>query len=207
LPKRYIVAITGASGAIIGLRLIEFLLRLGADVAATVSEGGYLNIRLEVLGLTHEEAKRGGALDLRRVFDFLKSTVDTSRLEEYGQSDWFAPGASGTGSFEAVVVAPCSMKTLSAVAAGYGDTLITRSVDVALKEGRRAILVPRETPLGLIHIENMLRAKRAGCDILPPVLEFYTHPQTIDDLVNFTVGRILNLLNIKHNLFTQWGGL
>ena len=175
----------------------------GVDVAAVVTNGGWVNIALEVLGVPADKEHLG--LDLHSVFKALSIEVDAARLKEYGLYDWFSPGASGTGLFEAVIVAPCSMKTLSAVANGYSDTILTRSVDVALKEGRRAILVPRETPLSLIHLENMVKAKRAGADILPPVLEFYNRPAGLDDLVNFTVGKILNLLNIRHDLFSPWG--
>ena len=210
---RYIVAITGASGAVIGLRLIEFLLNYGADVAAIVSNAAWTTIRLEVLGLSTEpdiinpeyDDERFPIGNIPGLFKALSIEVDTARLKEYGQYDWQAPIASGSSFFDALIVAPCSMKTLSAIANGYSDTLLTRSVDVSLKEGRRTILVPRETPLSLIHLENMVKAKRAGADILPPVLEFYTRPAGIKDLVNFTVGKILNLLNIKHNLFTPWG--
>ena len=98
------------------------------------------------------------------------------------------------------------MKTLSAVASGYADSLITRAADVALKERRRLVLVPRETPLARSHIENMLRARDAGADIVPPVPGFYARPRTIDDVVDFTVGKVLNLLEIRHDLFPEWGG-
>ena len=97
------------------------------------------------------------------------------------------------------------MKTLAGIAAGYADTLITRAADVALKENRKCILVPRETPLGLIHIENLLKVKQAGADVIVPVPSFYTFPETLDDIVNFVVGKTLNLLGIEHKLFTGWG--
>ena len=187
------------------MRLIEFLLNYGADVAAIVTREGRGTIGFEILNLSGYSESDYTKFDLRDIFKALRVEVDTARLREYDSHDWFSPGASGTGSFEAVIVAPCSMKTLSAVANGYSDSLVTRSVDVALKERRRAILVPRETPLSLIHLENMVKAKRAGVDILPPVLEFYTRPAGIDDLVNFTVGKILNLLDIKHGLIAPWG--
>ena len=113
--------------------------------------------------------------------------------------------ASGTADFEAVVVVPCSMKTMAAIANGYADTLINRACDVALKEKRRCIIVPRETPLNLIHLKNMYQAAKAGVEVLPPVPGFYTRPKTVDDVVNFVVGKMLNLLGKPHSLFQSWG--
>jgi len=126
-------------------------------------------------------------------------------LTEFQNNDISSPVASGSSPFEAVVVVPTSMKTLSSIACGYTDTLIARTCDVALKEKRRCIIVPRETPLNVIHMENMLRAAKAGAVIMPPVPGFYTRPRTIDDIIDFIVGKILNLLDRKHTLFKSWG--
>lgn len=195
----HVIGITGASGPIIGIRLIEELLRAGREVAAIVSASGW-----KIIG--HEMA--GGKESFGSVAEILRrrgSGITSEKLREYSDDDFFSPVASGTSRFESVVVAPCSMKTLGAVAGGYADTLIRRAVDVALKEKRRCVLVPRETPLSVIHLENMLKAARAGADILPPVPGFYTFPRSVDDVVDFVVGKILSLLDIEHALFRRWG--
>lgn len=191
----YIVGITGASGPIIGVRLIEELLKSEREVAAVVSDSAKKIIKIEI----------GESSSIRGLIHQRNGSANLARLVEYGNDDICAPPASGSFDFTAVVVAPCSMKSLASIACGYADTLIGRAADVALKEGRRCVLVPRESPLSLIHIENMLRAKRAGADIVPPVPGFYAHPQTIGDVVDFTVGKILSLLGIEHALFKKWG--
>lgn len=138
---------------------------------------------------------------VHEMFDALGKEVNAERLREYSPKDYFTPLASGTAKFKALIIVPCSMKTLAAVAHGYSDSLITRGADVALKEERRLILVPRETPMSLVHIENLASVKRAGAEIVMPVPGFYTHPKTIDDVIDFIVGKILNLLNVDHDLF------
>ena len=130
---------------------------------------------------------------------------DISGFREFADDDFRASVASGSSKFEAMVIAPCSMKTLSAVANGYANTLITRASDVALKERRKCILIPRETPLSLVHIENLRKVSMAGAIIVPPVPGFYTRPKTIDDVVDFVVGKVLNLLDREHKLFQGWG--
>jgi 4-hydroxy-3-polyprenylbenzoate decarboxylase len=126
-------------------------------------------------------------------------------LNEYKNNDFFSPVASGSSQFEAVVVIPCSMKTLSAIVHGYADSLMNRACDVALKEKRRCIVVPRETPLSVIHTENLHKAALAGIEIVPPVPGFYTRPESLEDVIDFVVGKILNLLGKKHRLFESWG--
>jgi 4-hydroxy-3-polyprenylbenzoate decarboxylase len=194
-----IVAISGASGPIMGIRLIEELLNSGEKVAAIVSRPAGQVIEYEILrgkvpfsSLKELLVKRG-----------LASNLDL--LSEFKNDDFFAPVASGSTRFEAVVVIPCSMKTLSAIVHGYADTLITRTCDVALKEKRRCIIVPRETPLSVVHTENIHKAALAGVEIVPPVPGFYTRPESVDDVVNFVVGKVLNLLGRKHDLFESWG--
>ncbi len=182
-----------------GVRLIEELLNAEEKVAAIVSQPARQIIEYEILrekisfsSLKELLAKRG-----------LSGNYDL--LSEFKNNDFFAPVASGSTRFEAMVVIPCSMKTLSAIVHGYADSLITRTCDVALKEKRRCIIVPRETPLSVVHTENIHRAALAGIEIVPPVPGFYTRPESVDDVVNFVVGKVLNLLGREHNLFESWG--
>jgi len=194
-----VIAISGASGPIMGVRLIEELINSGEKVAAIVSQPARQIIEYEIFrgktpfsSLKELLVKRGfaGNYDL---------------LREFKNNDFFAPVASGSTRFEAMVVIPCSMKTLSAIVHGYADSLITRTCDVALKEKRRCIIVPRETPLSVIHTENIHKAALAGIEIVPPVPGFYTRPESVDDVVNFVVGKVLNLLGREHDLFESWG--
>jgi len=193
-----VVAISGASGPIMGVRLIEELLNSGEKVAAIVSRPARQIIEYEIL---REKAPFSSLKELL-VKRGLSSNYDL--LSEFKNDDFFAPVASGSTRFEAVVVIPCSMKTLSAIVHGYADTLITRTCDVALKEKRRCIIVPRETPLSVIHTENIHKAALAGVEIVPPVPGFYARPESVDDVVNFVVGKVLNLLGREHDLFESW---
>lgn len=194
-----VVGLSGASGPIMGIRLIEELLRLKEKVTAVVSSPARQIIEHEVLGPDKAYTCLADILTQRNRF------ADLNGLTEYDNNDFFSPSASGSAAFEAVVVVPCSMKTLAAIANGFADSLITRTCDVALKEKRRCLIVPRETPLNLIHIKNMYQAAQAGVEILPPVPGFYTQPKTVDDVVDFIVGKILNLLGREHTLFKEWG--
>jgi len=194
-----VVAISGASGPILGIRLIEYLLNSEERVAAIVSQPAGRIIEYEML---YEKTPFSSLKALLEQRDIAKNF---DLLSEYQNNDFFAPIASGSAEFEAVVVIPCSMKTLSAIVHGYADSLMTRTVDVALKEKRRCIIVPRETPLSVIHTENLHKAAMAGIEIVPPVPGFYTRPESLDDVINFIVGKILNLLGRKHGLFESWG--
>ncbi len=194
----YAVAITGASGSILGIRLAEELLEPGHEVSVVVSEDGWKTLHYEIFRNEQKPKTVKEVLSLR-------GFTATERLREYSEHDFFSPLASGSSRFKAVIVAPASMKTVAAVACGYSSNLITRAVDVALKERRRCVLVPRETPLSSIHLDNMLKARNAGADIVIPVPGFYNFPQTVDDVVNFTVGKILNLLDIENSLIKEWG--
>lgn len=194
-----IVAITGASGPILGIRLIEELLESGEKVTGIASKGS--------VGIMEHELSfsPAGESPLTRILESRRKVRSLTGFKEYDERDFSAPCASGSSDFEAIAVAPCSMKSLSAIANGYADNLITRACDVALKEKRKCLIVPRETPLSLIHIENMKKAALAGGTIVPPVPGFYTKPETVDDIIDFITGKILNLLGKKQKLFKGWG--
>lgn len=181
---KILLSITGASGSIYGVRLFEQLNKSSNEIHLIVSEGAKKI-------LEHETNYK--VSDLKKKSNFY-----------YENKDMFAGPASGSFQLDAMVVCPCSMKTLSAVANGYGDTLTTRAASCRLKEEKKLILVIRETPLDLPGIKNMLSAKRAGATILPATPGFYHKPKNIDDLVDFIVGRILDNLGIKNSLFNRW---
>lgn len=137
--------------------------------------------------------------------DYQVKDVEAMVSRVYQENDFTAPIASGSHSFEGMVVAPCSMKTLGSIASGISDTLLTRTADVCLKEGRKLILMTRETPLNQIHLKNMLQAQQAGAVILPACPGFYSKPQTIDELVDIMVGRMLDLMGIENEIYKRWG--
>ena len=194
------LALTGASGMPYGLRLIECLLAAGCRVQLLYSQAAQVVARQEVdLELPSRPAEARAALLARY------PAVDPEKLAVFGREEWFAPVASGSNPPDAMVVCPCSMGTLAAIAQGLADNLIERAADVVLKEGRKLILVPRETPLSAIHLENMLRLARAGAVILPPSPGFYHHPQTVADVVDFVVARVLDQLAVPHALLRRWG--
>lgn len=196
---RITLAFTGASGMPYGLRLLECLLAAKVRVALLVSQAARVVAKQE-LGI----AFPGRAEDVRsQLLDRYRSSPEF--LEVYGRDDWYAPIASGSNPSDAMVICPCSMGTLGAIAAGLADNLIERAADVALKERRKLILVPRETPLSTIHLENMLKLARAGAIVLPPNPGFYLHPESVGALVDFVVARILDQLALPHRLTTRWG--
>ncbi len=194
-----VVGISGASGPIMGIRLIEELLNSNEPVAAIVSQAAGQIIEYEMLN------EKESFTSLKELLLKRGLSGNHNLLSEFENHDFFTPVASGSASFEAMVVMPCSMKTLSAIVHGYADSLITRACDVALKERRRCIIVPRETPLSVVHTENLYKAALAGIEIVPPVPGFYTRPESLDDVINFVVGKVLNLLGKRHDLFESWG--
>ena len=200
MNKTMCLALTGASGMPYGLRLLECLLATGCNVQLLYSQAAQIVARQEMdLELPTRPAEAKAALLTRY------PAVDPEKLAVFGREEWFAPVASGSNPPDAMVVCPCSMGTLAAIAHGLADKLIERAADVVLKEGRKLILVPRETPLSAIHLENMLRLARAGAVILPPSPGFYHHPQTVADLVDFVVARVLDQLAVPHALMRRWG--
>jgi 4-hydroxy-3-polyprenylbenzoate decarboxylase len=199
LSKTIALAFTGASGLPYGLRLLECLLATDQRVWLVYSQAAQLVAKQEcdlVLPAQPRAAQRLLAERCR---------AKDGQLTVFGAQDWNAPLASGSNPPDAFVICPCTMGTLAKVATGLADDLVARGADVALKEGRRLILVPRETPLSAIHLENMLRVVRAGGVILPPSPGFYHRPQDMQGLVDFVVGRILDQLGIEHSLMRRWG--
>jgi 4-hydroxy-3-polyprenylbenzoate decarboxylase len=196
MTQRLTVAICGASGSIYALSLLRELLARPLEAHVIASPAGRQVMSHE---LGYEENL--SAL-LEKTFKAFRHPG--ASLVEHRAETFFAPPASGSFKHDGMVVVPCSMKTLAAIAAGVADNLITRAADVCLKERRPLILVPRETPLSAIHLENMLRAARAGALILPPVPAFYHGPKTVQDLVDFVVARILDHLGISHRLVGEW---
>lgn len=198
-PQTVAVAFTGASGMPYGLRLVECLLQAGCTVWLLYSQVAQIVARQEMgLELPSRPAEVEASLSTR-------FQAAPGRLRVFGREEWFAPLASGSNPADAMVVCPCTMGTLAAIAAGLSQNLIERAADVAIKEGRKLVLVPRETPFSAIHLENMLKLARLGVVILPPSPGFYNHPQTVDDLVDFVVARVLDQLRVPHRLMQRWG--
>ncbi len=182
-----IVAITGSSGVVYGVRLLEVCRTLGIETDLILSEPAEPILELE-LGMKPDGVRKLAS-------------------RSYSPNELAAPPASGSYAVDGMVVAPCSMKTLGAIASGVTGDLISRAADVVLKQDRRLVLVPRETPLDLIHLENMVRLRRAGAVILPAAPAFYHGPEKISDLVDFVVGRILEMFGVEHKLYHRWKGL
>ncbi len=197
MTPTYVVAISGASGVIYGVRLLKALVLLPCRVILMVSQGGFRVLAHE-MGFAPE-------MDLRQFLaDQGVACHRQATIEIFCETDYAVSPASGSFVHSGMAIVPCSMKSLAAIAAGYADNLISRSADVCLKERRPLILVPRETPLSLIHLENMTRACRAGATILPPSPSFYTAPATVEALVDTITARILDHLNTGHGLFPRW---
>lgn len=207
MNKTICLALTGASGMPYGLRLLECLLAAGCTVQLLYSQAAQVVARQEMdFELPSRPAEARAALLARlNLSPGLPVTVNPEKLAVFGREEWFAPVASGSNPPDAMVVCPCSMGTLAAIAQGLADNLIERAADVVLKEGRKLILVPRETPFSTIHLENMLRLARAGAVILPPSPGFYNHPQSVADIVDFVVARVLDQISVPHTLMQRWG--
>lgn len=198
-PLTITLAMTGASGAVYGLRLLECLLKAGNRVYLLVTQPAQIVLAMET------DLKIPGSTDLMQNFFSEHFAASPGQLQVFGKDHWMAPIASGSGVSDAMVVCPCTSATLSAIACGASDNLLERAADVVLKEQRKLILVHREMPLSVIHLENMLKLARMGTVIMPANPGFYHHPETINDLVDFVVARILDHLDIRHRLFSRWG--
>ncbi len=193
------LALSGASGMAYGLRLLECLLAADVRVYLLVSQAAHLVAKQE-LGV----ALPARASDLEKQLSEGLNARD-GQLHVFGREDWNAPVASGSNPADAMVVCPCSMGTLAAISHGLSDNLIERAADVMLKEQRKLILVPRETPFSTLHLENMLKLSRMNAVILPANPGFYHHPQTVEAIIDFIVARILDQLGIQHTLMARWG--
>jgi 4-hydroxy-3-polyprenylbenzoate decarboxylase len=185
--KRLIIAITGATGAVYGVRLLEHLRALKVESHLLISSAGVLNLKAE--------------LDLDR------KAVELLATQVHAVADVGASIASGSFATDGMIVAPCSMKTLAAVAHGLSDNLITRAADVCLKERRRLVLMVRETPFNLAHLRNMTAVTEMGGIIYPPLPGFYHRPKNIEEMVDHTLGRVLQLVGIDQPLSPVWGGI
>ena len=193
------LAITGASGGIYGLRLLECLIAADRPVYLLISEAGRLVLKME-----HDLALPGRPTDLAAALTERLGAAD-GQLQVFGPKAWTAPVASGSGAPRQMVVCPCTTGTLGRIAAGSSEALIERAADVVLKERGQLILVPRETPLSEIHLENMLRLTRMGAVMLPANPGFYHRPSDISGVVDFVVARVLDRLGIDQGLVPPWG--
>lgn len=184
--KRIIVAMTGATGSILGIRILQTLKRLNIETHLVISKWAEATIKYET---------DFHPLDVRNLADYFYAAKDVS-----------APISSGSFPTDGMIVVPCSMKTLAGIRTGYSEDLIARAADVILKERKKLVMVARETPLSDIHLDNMLALTRSGAIIFPPVPAFYTRPQSLDDMVQQSVGRILDQLDIDTADFDRWTG-
>lgn len=201
MSKTITLALTGASGMPYAMRLLESLLSAGHRVYLVYSQAAQF-VAAQEMGINLPA----------KTFEAHRLLVDRTgcapeQLLVFAREDWNAPIASGTGAADAMVVCPCTMGALAAIAMGLSDNLIERAADVMLKEGRKLVLVPRETPFSAIHLENMLKLSRMGAVILAPNPGFYHLPKTVDDMVDFIVAKILDQLGIEHQLVEKWGSV
>jgi 4-hydroxy-3-polyprenylbenzoate decarboxylase len=195
--KRITLALTGASGMAYGIRLLECLLHAGCRVDLLISQAARIVAKQELdLALPGDNAALTG---------YFRGQFPGGELHAHGEKEWFAPAASGSNPADAMVVCPCTMGTLAAIAQGLADNLMERAADVMLKERRPLVLVPRETPFSLIHLRNMTALAEAGATILPANPGFYHRPAEVAGVVDFVVARILDQLAVDHHLMRRWG--
>ena len=192
--KIFTVGITGASGAVYGVRFVNSLLKAGHTVHLVMTESAWQVFYYELKQDTSDRDKC-----LSEIFG------DHENLYYHTQQDFSAPIASGSAKNDGMIILPCSMGTLAKIANGLSGNLLERAADVMLKERRRLIVVPRETPLHSVHLENMKKVSDQGGQIVPAMPGFYHNPETIDDLINFVVGKVLDQIGVDHDLFKRWG--
>ena len=197
--KPYVVGITGASGAVYGIRFVQVLAGLGYEIALVVSDAARLVIQEEI-------GKSLRNLTDKESFGVLFDPEVLTRVSIYSNKDLTAPIASGSYPTQGMIIIPCSAGTLGHIASGAGTNLIHRAAECTIKEGRRLVVVPRETPLSSIQLENLLKLSRSGVRILPASPAFYSGAQNIQDLVDFMVGKALDSLEISHTVYPRWTG-
>jgi len=197
MDKPWVIGITGASGVIYGVRLCQYMLSLGKQVHLLITDAGWRVLRDE---LGWDIAHRQTTLDLQL-------NAHSGQLLYDQMMDIGAGIASGSFLTEGMMIVPCSMGTLSAIARSASDNLLERTADVMLKEGRKLIIVPRETPLHATHLENMLSLVKMGVKMIPAMPAFYHRPRSLDEMINFIVGKVLDNANIEHQLYKRWGEL
>ncbi len=195
----YTVAITGASGSPYALRLLQVLLQQGHNIYLCISGDG-LKILQDESGIL----LKGSETDIQYAFE-RQLDAREGRLRYFDEENMYTPIASGSTHVDAMVVVPCSMKALASIANGFASNLIERAADVTIKERRKLILVPRETPLSAIHLRNMLTLAELGCHIVPAMPGFYHHPKHLQDMVDFVAGRVLDALGVENSLAPRWG--
>lgn len=196
--KSITIAATGASGAPYTLRLLEFLFTTDLHIRFICSHPAQIVFAMET------ELKLNGSVQQMQKQMIEHFNADSSQLSVYAKDQWTAPVASGSAVSDCMIVCPCSMGTLAAIASGTSDNLIHRAADVVIKEQKKLILIPRETPLSPIHLENMLKLSRIGVSILPPSPGFYNGEKSLQDTINFIVSRILDQANIENDLAPRW---
>jgi len=195
--KTYVFALTGATGSVLGIRVLREVVKI-SEVHLLISSQSFPIIFQETgvdwNGDTEEAVQRK-----------VRETLHSEHIHYYHEMNLSAPASSGSFKTEGMFIVPCSMKTLSGVAHGYTENLIQRAADVTIKEGRPLVISPREMPFSAIHLENMLKLARLGVRIVPPVMGFYHKPRTIEDMVDFAAGKILDLMGIEQDIFRRWG--
>lgn len=200
--KRYVFAMTGASGQAVGLRALRELAKRAGEVHVLVSTPAFEILRDEA-GVDWLGARDSGEAS---VTERIRKDLGAENVHFWGERNFHSPVASGSFKTDGMLIVPCTMKTLAGVACGYAETLVERAADVTLKEGRRLLIAPREMPLSAIHLENMLKLARLGVVVAPPVAAFYSGPQSVQDMVDFLAGKILDAMGVENDLYPRWEG-
>lgn len=195
--RSFTVAISGASGSIYGVKLLKELIRSADNVYLCISRQAFSIIKMETGA--DWSGKTDAAIEKK-----VRKHYSSKKIKYFGEDNLASPVASGSFITDGMFVVPCSMKTLSGIASGYANNLIERAADVVIKERRKLILAPREMPFSAIHLENMLKLARIGVTIAPPVPAFYQGPETLNDAVDFVVGKLLDSAGVEHDLFKRW---